>query len=110
MVVSCFLLKKWAENALKKPEKSSVQMQSRICNLCNHKNAPNINFCGKCGASLLTPPPAKEAATPPISPQIKCSCGYSSPIMGAVFCGKCGASLLASPPAKEAHRPQHPQK
>lgn len=63
-------------------------MQQMVkCPNCGMENPAGQQFCGKCGAKLVTEVPQQ--------PKIKCpSCGLQN-LAGQQFCGNCGARLVA---------------
>jgi len=57
------------------------------CSNCGMENSAGQQFCGKCGAKLVT-----EVQ----QPKIKCpKCGFQN-LVGQQFCGSCGSSLTAT--------------
>jgi ribosomal protein S27AE len=68
-------------------------MQQMVkCPNCGMENTAGQQFCGKCGAKLVTEVPQQ--------PKIKCpNCGLQN-LAGQQFCGNCGAKLTGmAPPA-----------
>ncbi|MBM3142007.1 MAG: zinc-ribbon domain-containing protein [Chloroflexi bacterium] len=68
-------------------------MQQMVkCPNCGMENPAGQQFCGKCGAKLVTEVPQQ--------PKIKCpNCGLQN-LAGQQFCGNCGAKLTGiAPPA-----------
>jgi DNA-directed RNA polymerase subunit RPC12/RpoP len=63
-------------------------MQQMVkCPNCGMENPAGQQFCGKCGAKLVTEVPQQ--------PKIKCpNCGLQN-LAGQQFCGNCGARLVA---------------
>ncbi|MBM4446719.1 MAG: zinc ribbon domain-containing protein [Chloroflexi bacterium] len=57
------------------------------CSNCGMENPAGQQFCGKCGAKLVTEVQQQK---------IKCpKCGFQN-LAGQQFCGSCGASLAAT--------------
>ena len=57
------------------------------CANCGTPNPPGQQFCGKCGAKLVTETQPQQ--------KIKCpNCGFMN-LPGQQFCGSCGARLVA---------------